>query len=607
MEMALVLLVVFVSLFGAVMTHRLQFVLLVQTISLCTAGMALELLAWTGVTWTRPSIICVTMATQVSLAPIYLLNRTANRKGSSWSARITILSLAALPISVAVRYWISRPAMNTTQKGVFVDLAYFIGGEDNAKWLNTFSQLTQGGSVRVAGVGGVLVVVSTISWSLTRSLTFLFSSPWNEQSITLNALFVMGCGAVLLSPLAFLPFAESSLVKSRRYPIFVIGSAGLLYSFVASPRTLGHVTVQLVVLLMAIGLCSVVAESSTAFEVVLGWVVVSMSSSIWLGLRFFPVVVIGLAARWWIKQSTVVSPTKRQSVVGTALLLSPLPSVIQTATYLRRTPSTLTELFSATGGLVAVTTTTAILASIIVAVGIASLVKLASGQDRTVRTWLPFALLFYMLFISIDDLWETGKINYGTQKLWFIIVAVMISAFLIPCFTFVEHVLSEQLRGTVLLSIGILIALALVLDGVPSRAISDVNQAIWSGATSPVDQSYRSFVRTNTLMTQDLDQLPIGCVQFAQDGTMLTSSETYSCTRLLAAFAGLEEYSDSLNLWHLQQFRDPSLGPGEVWSKSRPLLAQLPSSIQNRILIVLDQDGHVKNQITIEELLSSYP
>lgn len=608
MEMLLAVLLVLSPLIGGCLTRRPVLVTLVEVLSLGVAGMSVELMSWSGYSWTRSSLSVLLILARVASILIYVAYGS-QRRIQSWSTRLVgVTTLAIIPAVFLLRIWMTRPELSTSQNGVLVDLGYFLSGEDNAKWLNMFSQISQGNHVRTSGVGGVLVVTATCFWTIAKFVSTVLSLPYNQQSLTLNGLYTMQMGLVLLSPFALIPLVSNRDSSSGRFQLMsAVVTSWLLLSFVDSPRPIGHLSVQVVVVLGVLGIGAVVSSSTSNIERSLGWLVLSYASTVWLGLRLLPVVISVLMTLFSIRNYERSRKSRLIFMLLTLGYLSPIGTVWETVSYTHRTSNTLDELFAATGGLIGVATTTTMIFGVVLLLGILGLARNPVNMQIQRTTEIVLVFLTYAFLVAMNDLLRTGKVNYGSLKLWYMVVAILTCVFLPFAIGYVKSSVQPNVRLVVISTVGLATFMIMTIDGVFSRSIGDLNGKVWDGAVQADDGSYRNFVRTNTHMPQVLTEIPIGCVQFAQDGTLLTSGETYTCTRMLAAFAGLEEYSDPLNLWQLQQFRDTTLSPAENWSKGRKYLTELPEFVRSRDLIVLDAGNHVVRQITIDELLSKYP
>lgn len=608
MEMLLAVLLVMSPLIGICLTRRPVMVALVEVVSLGISGMSVELMNWGGYTWSRASISVLLIFSRIMSILIYAALCGQRRNHSPSTALAGLFSLAIFPAVFLLRAWMTRPELSTSQSGVLVDLGYFLSGEDNAKWLNTFSQISQSGHIRVSGVGGVFVVAAMCFWLLAKLGSGVLSLPYNQQSLTLNGLYTMQVGLVLLSPFALLPLiTQRSTSKGRSRLVAALVTSWLLLSFVDSPRPIGHLSVQLVVVLGVLGIGAVVSTSTSTMEKSLGWLTLSLASTVWLGLRLLPLVIFVFMMFSWRRNFGGT----RRSQVAFALLtvgfLSPIGTVWETVSYTHRTASTLDELFAATGGFIGVATTTTVIFGIVLLAGILELSRTAVDMQIRWTTEIVLLTISYAFVVAINDLLRTGKVNYGSFKLWYMVVAILMCVFLPFAVSYVRFAAPANVRHVVLPVVGLAMLMTMTIDGVFSRSVGDLNGKIWDGAVQASDRTYRDFVRTNIHMPQPLSELPIGCVQFAQDGTLLTSGETYTCTRILAAFSGQEENADPLNLWQLQQYRDTTLSPADIWSKGRGYLLRLPEHIRAMSLIVLDAGNHVVSQITIDDLLSKYP
>lgn len=594
--------------FGWWCTRRATYVLLCGVLWVGLTGMVVEVSDGLGVAWTRNSLVWVVLASQICFGAQMVLARDVNRAKTHRWVIGTVGPLLLVCFALIVRIWVTHPKLSSGQSGVIVDLSYFTSGEDNAKWLEVLSHITQGDRITVGGVGGIIVVLSSMSWILMKAITGLLSLPWNEQSITLNSLFLLSVGPLVLSPLALVPLLESRDRESQYIRVICAAPAVLaLWAMVANVRPLGHVTTEIVIVVLAFSVAVVGSEGTTTDEALMGVVLVGLGSTVWLGLRFVPLLMLALVMVALYNRGSQLKIKRQQALAGCVVLATALYPAWTTYKYTKSSPSTLNNLFGAGGAVVSVTVTTTILALGATVMGMTSLAESTPIAESRFRNLLPTALLSYSLFVVWSDMVRTGKINYGSLKLWYIVASVLLVAYL-PSFLLLVHRRTSQ-NGVSYTAVGLVVSLLLIvsIDGVLTRSLSDLNTGIWNGATSPVDRTYLSAVGTYTESPQDLGEIPVGCVQYALDGTMLTSTQTYLCTRFLSSLAGLEVEAGPVVEWQLQQFQVPTLNPAQIWAKARPSLDGLPSDVKSRQLILFDDTGRVKGRVTIAELVQSFP
>lgn len=609
MEVAVAATLIAMPFLGWWLTRRATYVLLCGILGVALTGLIVEVTDAMGVDWTRSSLTGAVIASQIGLAVHFVLTRDVGRSRSSDSLVHSIGLPLFLCILLIIRLWTTHPKFSANQSGVIIDLSFFTSGEDNAKWLNVLSRMTQGEHISVSGVGGLFVVLSTISWIVARALISVFSLSWNEQSLTLNALFFLSLGPIVLSPFALVPMLESRPDEKKWYPRVLVSlpSMIVLAAMVANVRPLGHVSTEIVIVVLTFGMTTVASDRTSNGEALMGYLLVGLGSTVWLGLRFVPILILLLLLAIWYTFGAQLRIPREHALAGFAVLLVALYPAWTTFRYARSTTSTLGDLFAASGALVTVATSTTLLALGVTIVGLLGVADSSSDDETRFRNLLPASLLAYTLFILWNDVARTTKINYGSLKLWYIVVAILLASYLTPCLLFVGRRASRFGVGHTMGSVAVGILLIVSLEGVLTRPISDLNSGIWAGASTSAEGTYLNFVRTTTDRPQDLDGIPVGCVQYAKDGTMLTSTDTYVCTRVLSSFAGLEDEANPLQLWQLVQFRDTALNPAQIWAKSRPWLDGLPEAMRARALILFDETGRAKGTVSIDELLRSFP
>lgn len=551
-----------------------------------------------GIAWHRSGLAAVILVSQVvSLAFFVVAREIGHSRGhSDW-----ILTLGPLVIIVALlllRVLLARPTGILRQGGVLVDLPHFYPGEDNAKWMNILSQITQGKEIEIGGVGGVMVIFLATCWFITKAFTGLLALPFNQQSLVFNAQFVASAGLALCAPLVLVSHS-ASIKKIRNISTFMplVVAIAFLSASLFRISFLGHLSEELTIVLFAMSLSVIAASDALLSEVNLAWLLLSFGSTVWLGLHFFSLVVLaGATGLVLIHQFSLVNRQRVQWLWFLALFL-PMSVVWGTYRYTHITPVYLTSLFNAPGAVDAASFWQGAVAVIVFVLGLCLWNLSDDTWPAMDRTLPPLMVVGYFLLVAINDQWRTSKLNYGSTKLWFIVSVVLVTAYLVPAVQTISETLQRPLMGIRVATVCLAVVTVFILDGTFGPLMNNLRSEIWSGYASAQDHSFRDFVRTTTAMPQDLNQGPIGCVLKKSDGTLGINTETYSCTRFLVSLAGIETECNRVIEWQL------GVTPGDLKST----LMTVQPRVRSRLFIQLNEQNLVTGQLTLDEIIQRLP
>lgn len=579
-------------------TRRPTTVLLNLVVWLGLTGAAVQTLSLMGVEWNRVSLTWASLVGQICSLVTCRVGLSSSRE--NWK-RLEVAGFGLVVLLVLVlttRVVAIRPVGGGQSSGILVDLPHFMSGEDNAKWLNTFAQLTRNSPVEIGGVGGLFVIFATLAWNITRAFTRLLGVDWNQQSITLNAQFVLTVATSLISPMALIPHFGG---VDRRKLIFtmppVIAAAAFLVAFSFRIQNYGHLSEQLAIVVLVLSLSTMASKEANPAELLYSWMLVALGATLWLGLHFFVFVVILLAVVALARQRSTWDIRRPEAALASFGFGMAAVIAWQSYRYVNHSSGYLTALFAAPGGVESPTQLQWIIAIGALTLGHLWITDECPAVQQKLRTPVAAALLFYLALVMLNDLWRTDNINYGTKKLSYICVSVFLCSFLVPAASRILR--SGPVHGKTLLSVMLSVGLVLLLtvDGGSSAAISQLKSGIWSGALTAQDHSFRDFARTNTAMPQDLDQTPIGCVAVGAEGRYVTTQETYLCTRFFISLAGEESGGQKIIEWQLNQ-------SAEI---SKAQLSLVESRLRSRFLMVLDDKSFVIRQVSLDEVIAAAP
>ena len=479
----------------------------------------------------------------------------------------------------------------------------FIRGEDDAKWLNVISQLLSGNHVVVGNVGGVCVSFLSGVVSFARTLFPLFSLSTNEVSLVIDCLIVAQFLLVLALPLVIMSVYRSEMALNEIWAILPIHTVVSLFLMSASSQfmSVGHLSAQLV---LVFGLSAAVHYVSPVDDHIgqsddrktVGLVLVLGVTTSWLPLQVLsivPSVFLGVFV-------TKAMITRRVSArnfhwIGASLVLTVGGLLVarNTMIYLSSNKNTITNLLSATGATQVHTTLVIFLAmaSIVLA---AVFVPRAGPQSVSSAVWLVVTIAAVLMVFVMADYVRTGKSNYGTQKLIYLTLTVIVGALLIPGVISLIGRTSSDVRTGALLAFSSALALGLVMDGSLLPWLELVKTSQWHSTASVADSPWARF----TLSTDDseltLETIPVACaIKKADSRVPALDWTTYACTRFLTSIAGLESSAGPLVEWQLRN----------DWEKSKGYLLELPDEILDRNLIFIDESSKFVGLAPIRSIL----
>lgn len=515
--------------------------------------------------------------------------------------------------------------------------------EDNAKWLNLASQLASGSDLNFNGfAGGPLVMIMTIAGTAAAALSQIFFGGFNQVAVAVNTIIGSELLLVVLVPLAFTPFAESLIPRNpvaggavqQRVPAVAVW-AGMLVMTVGSAvlTTLGHLSLQYVV--VSLGLwCSVfLAGSAMKRAYLLASLVMIATASVWFPLNGLALLVLAscyvvvgrhmiLARRRgtridWFAPAAVLTMT---ITMWDALISSTLYAIGGSPTAagaigggaggiatLARVPAGAFPLFEAGGG----TETVGAALGVLTAAALLGAAILYS-RDRVgtpLQRFLPFAPLtalvaYELLLVTADGLVTGAAPHYGAQKMGFA-VAIIVCSISIPV---ALMAIDSRLPGLTLgRGLAVLVILfVLVADTLLPRGISALSFSLWA-APDAEKPPFWIAAEVKPTADQPISSLPIACV-FLPNGAAVPSGQpdgqlAYNCTRFLIGLSGVEGHVGGLMDWISADW----LANGQFWNDWYGSIAGAADEIKARKIVLLDADAKVIGYDTLSGLLRRYP
>ncbi|HEY7821451.1 MAG TPA: hypothetical protein VIG24_01385, partial [Acidimicrobiia bacterium] len=406
--------------------------------------------------------------------------------------------------------------------------------------------------------------------------------------------------------------------------------AGLLVSI-----TYGHLTWQFVAIVVSLWIATYLVDSPVprarlltslavaagmtvwvplnviAAVLLVGWLVILIRSGVrgrgWdaPGLALWAVVVVALwqplrSSFAFVTDSALGATGAAGGIAMTAVPREPVFTIVDST------------LFAAAGG---VETAGPLLVALAVvgALGAAILWDQRSSATSAYARLLPIGLLAgFAVALQVLDQWTTGSApNYGSTKFAFLVV-VAVAASALPV---ALMLLSPSARGmTAVRWVGIgAVVVVLILDSLLVRAISAARPEQWSPPI-PFEnpQSYWWPAEVNGSAQQPISANPVGCVYLPAgakapsgilDSGLSDPQRVYSCTRLIAGLAGEDAGAQPMVDWLRREW----LTNERAWEGVYGYLADMPDSVLDRPVILLDDGSNVTGLESMRSLLNRFP
>ena len=603
-------------------------------------GGIVQLTTSRGYAWSLTDIQWVLAAALVVMVGIGAMSRMRSPRNRRVELRHQVRSIW-IPVAALVVFLGAMRAFASEQPSILSGVSFLVNhgvGEDNAKWLNLTSQLAAGDELSFVGgyAGGALTVVLAVAATIAKVVSIAAYGGVNEVGVAVQAVIGSSYLLIAFAPLALAPLAEAKFpprpARGERnlVPAPAIWVGALVLATGSAALTFyGHLSLQLVLLMLVVWLTAFLARAPEPYGRLLATAIAVSAGVVWFPLNVFS---LGLLAAMLL--AVVLESIRRLSkgrapdpwawalVVLTAI--SAWDGLVSSTLYAlgigvgggaaptasgplggASVPANTASLFASPGGTEGPTAILATLAGL-AALGAAVLVSRSGASPRSLGIrFLPLALVGgYAIAIGFGDamLTASGE-NYPTLKMGYAAVIIIASAALPLAIT----ALDPQRSGMTLtrwVAVGGTVFL-LSADSLLPRAVASVGPKIWEQPSEGVP--YWSVFEVQGQATQPIADLPIGCAVLPPGSEVPTGNidgqRTYNCTRLLVGLNGLDARDGSVLDW----IRSDWLSSGVFWYNWAPLMSGAPEDIRSKRIVLLGQDGNVIGFETLQGLLDRYP
>lgn len=546
-----------------------------------------------------------------------------------------------IPVAALVVFLGAMRAFASEQPSILSGVSFLVNhgvGEDNAKWLNLTSQLAAGDELSFVGgyAGGALTVVLAVAATIAKVVSIAAYGGVNEVGVAVQAVIGSSYLLIAFAPLALAPLAESKFPprpardEGNWVPAPAIWAGALALATGSAALTIyGHLSLQLVLLMLVVWLTAFLARGPEPYGRLLATAVAVSAGVVWFPLNVFSLgllaamlLAVTLATIRRLSKGRAPDPWAWAIVVLTGI--SAWDGLVSSTLYAlgigvgggaaptasgplggASVPANTASLFASPGGTEGPTAILAALAGL-AALGAAVLVSRSGASPRSLGIrFVPLALMAgYAIAIGFGDamLTASGE-NYPTLKMGYAAVIIIASATLPLAIT----ALDPQRSGMTLtrwVAVGGTVFL-LSADSLLPRAVASVGPKIWEQPSEGVP--YWAVFEVQGQATQPIADLPIGCAFLPPGSEVPTGNidgqRTYNCTRLLVGLNGLDARDGSVLDW----IRSDWLSSGVFWYDWAPLMSGASEEVRSKRIVLLGQDGNVIGFETLQGLLDRYP
>ena len=614
-------------------------VVIVGSMSVSVAGLLVGLLSTFGthLSWGGLQLVLVlSLLVPTVIAFTRPLRERPPRRNQLFAVGIPT-ALLVLVFLMAFTWWTEIPAFSTP-------VSFLMGhslAEDNAEWLD-FAALMASGQPIEQGVplGGPLQLYLVGIGTLMAVLSQVVYGGVNEVMVAANTVIFGQFALVVLAPLALAPLAEARLPRGRggarptRIPAPMIWAGALiLVSAVLMATAYGHLTWQFVALVLVLWVATYLVDSPIPRARLLTSIAAVAAMTVWVPLNALAgillvgwllyLVVRGIRHRQWdpvgltlmgLVAVAIWEPMRSSLlfVTGSTLFASggaASGGVAASAPIIKTLDA---SLFAAGGGVEATGPLLMMLAAV-GAIGAAVVWDVRSRGWAAYARLMPIGLLaFTLLAFHVLDQWTTGSApHYGANKYLFLVVIVVASA-TIPLALLLLSPSSKEMTAARWVGVGAVVVV-LVADTLLIRSIAAARPEQWSPPI-PFDnpRSYWWPADVNGTADQPVSDNPVGCVYLPAgakapsgllDSQLSDAQRVYSCTRLLAGLAGEDEGAQPMVDWLRREW----LTNQRAWENVYGYLSDMPDSVLDRPVILLDDGSNVIGLESMRSLLNRFP
>ncbi len=606
--------------------------------------------------WTRTGLQVALLVALLIPTVLAFVRGPAADSPRRYQAVALLVPVAALTLFffVVTTFWTDVPAYQSP-------VGFLMGhalAEDNAKWLDFTSAYATGAPmVQSVPMGGPLQLVLVFVATLMGVASRVIFGGYNEVMVAANTVVYGQFLMVVIAPLALAPLLGERLRRPTATPsgwVRVPWPAVWLGALVLVITNLmltayGHLTLQYTILVAAFWVTTFLMWSRIRYALVLSSMSVVIGMTVWLPMNAIAgVLLVGwvLFLVWRLATAGIT----REGVVSLGLVIAvaiavwePMRSSLQfvlgstasaaeamvgglgggihaavatvaPVSLLGNVFAGLTEstLFAAGGGTEVTTSMQAVLAAVAVVAVAFIVARQRVGRLGYVR-FIPVLLLVgFAVTLNVLDQWATGSApHYGSLKFTFMVTIVLMAS----CVPVALLILDPSVSGMTLtrwVALGSVVFL-LTVDSLLVRSIAAARPTQWSPPV-PFDnpRSYWWPAEVNGTGDQPIADNPVACVYLPQgakgpsailESQLSDPQRVYSCTRLLAGLAGDDADAQPIVDWLRREW----LTNQRAWEGVYGYLAEMPDSVLDKPVVLLDDGSNVIGLESMRSLLGRFP
>ena len=591
-EYLVTVVILLVPMFMAFRTKSLFVAFSVPLLGMLSTGMIVHSSYFFGIKWTSNLVRLLFVVSLVACSALALKARQNSTERSLLSQMIAV-GLPALGIFSFILY--SRISAKHQLHGLFTSIN-FINVEDNAKWTNVTSLITQGKSLGIGDIGGVLTTYLVVCESVLKTIFPIFKLNTSEISLGISTVVCGQLGLIIAAPLFLLPITKILNLSRNIWnsvPGFWVSSL-IIAGGSAAFQSFGHLSSQLVLVVgvYSIGLLLTSGTISHDGEsiIFIGLFCLTATSSMWLPYQLLTGLIPLIAVTVFV---SLRIRSNRQNIDKMALpplllTLIAIPIAVDTFNYLTVTDTNFQNLLNAGGGTNTVTPVLLLLPVFLLFSTLTARDKLISVENKAGNPEnsdenymiLTFVGLVTIAVIYLDYL-RTGTSHYGSLKVQFMCSLFLVITLIPIAITKVTNFESPARGFIVSCACSSLLIFAVSSDVTFSSLTQKFRPQQWpETAISSKDINWQAWITDMADDKKKLSEIPIACGELIVGKSYWNvNSETYLCTRQLHALAGLESTANPLVEWQLRS----------DWDKSVKYLWALPESVKQRNILVLTE------------------
>lgn len=527
--------------------------------------------------------------------------RIPRKRFSPLSPDLFLLWASVLVAGILVAF---RVVVINSDFSLFAGAARLLEAEDNAKWLNFTSHMAAHSGINFeSGTGGGVAIILIMAASILEVTSTLAFGGVNQTLVAVDSVILAQGLMIIAAPLALTPALLFSRKSKKPVTSLLSLSVALavLVAAIAAPVNYGHLTLQYAILFIAFMLTLVIYPEFEGKRISLAVIIGSGLGFVWLPLNVLAVAISMIGVFIVFLPAAKAKLSKSIKLILILNFVATVLASLADLRYIAGSGSTsgapVRNLVVAEGGTMEADVPLLILGGLTIAIfgyflSAAPSSKLNMGSKITV----VMAPIGFYLLIALYDAWSTGGgPHYGTRKLEYFTLTVLIAVLIPLCIDYMAKSASSPkiVRGGLALFVVILLSSSALFP----RAIAAIAPTHWPKASLEFSTEWQQSFEVKDVASQDLASLPIGCL-YLKDGKIEAGMGTpYLCTRQLVSIKGLENLSSPL----IDVVLSGNTVLPQSWFDSA--FAMGPKVLKSNLLLINEKE-QVVGEISVEDFIN---